>query len=169
MTKKPILFVKLANIHHDRYVYLAIVSLKVSTLLTIVDFQDIHGCEKTLLSLERFFYWPGMYKWVGTLTMSCLICRKNKQIRKDQNTAPNEKWGEQIPYPFHTVHIDHKGPLNSMSDGKHHCLVVIDEFSRCIQVYPVKSTDASFAIDAMTSFFTFILSKNWCMMEVDHL
>ena len=112
------------------------------------------GCEKTLLSLKRFFYWPGMYKWVRTLTKSCLICRKNKQVRKDQNTAPNEKWGEEIPYPFHTVHIDHKGPLNPMSDGKHHCLVVIDAFSRFIQVYPVKSTDASNTIEAMTSFIT---------------
>ena len=41
-----------------------------------------------------------------------------------------------------------------MSDGKHHCLVVIDAFSRFIQVYPVKSTDASNTIEAMTSFIT---------------
>ena len=66
------------------------------------------GSEKTLLSLIRFFCWPGMYKRVRTLMKSCLTCRKNKQIRKDQNTAPNEKWGEEVPYPFHTVHIDHK-------------------------------------------------------------
>ena len=36
-----------------------------------------------------------------------------------------------------------------MSDGKHHCLVVIDAFSRFIQVYPVKSTDATHTIEAM--------------------
>ena len=112
------------------------------------------GCEKTLLSSKRFFYWPGMYKWVRTLTKSCLICRKNKQFRNDQNTPPNDKWGAELPYPFHTVHIDHKEPLNPMSDEKHHCLVVIDAFSRFIQVYPVKSTDASNTIEAMTSFIT---------------
>ena len=84
------------------------------------------GSEKTLLSLKRFFYWPGMYKWIRTLTKSCLTRRKKKQIRKDQNTAPNKKWGEEVPYAFHTVHIDHKGPLNSRSDGKHHCLFAID-------------------------------------------
>ena len=96
------------------------------------------GSGKTLLSLKRFFYWPGMYKWVRTVTKSCLTCRKNKRIRKDQITDPNEKWGEEVPYPFHTVHIDHKGPLNPMSDGKHHYFIVIDAFSRFIQVYPVK-------------------------------
>ena len=67
-------------------------------------------------------------------TKSCLICRKSEQNRKDQNTAPNEKWGEEIPYPFHTVHIDHKGLLNPTSDGKHHCFVVVNAFSGFIQV-----------------------------------
>ena len=92
-----------------------------------------------------------MCEWVRTLTKSCLTCRKNKQIRKDQNTAPNENWRE-VPYPFDTVHIDHRGPLNPMSDGKHHCLVVIDAFSRFIQVYPVESTDATHTIEAMSIF-----------------
>ena len=93
-------------------------------------------------------------KWVRTLTKSCLTWQKNKQIRKDQNTALNEKWGEEVPYPFHTVHFDQKGPLNPMSDGKHPCLVVIDAFSRSIQVYPVKSTDATHNIEAMSTFIT---------------
>ena len=65
--------------------------------------------------------------------------------------------GEEVPYPFHTVHIDHKGPLNPISDGKHHCLglVVIDAFSRFIQLYPVKSTDATHTIEAMSIFITY--------------
>ena len=122
------------------------------------------GSEKTLSSLKRFFYWPGMYKWVRTLTKICLTCRKNKQIRKDQNTAPNENWGEEVPYPFHTVHIDHKGPLNPMSDGKHHCLVVLDAFSRFMQVYPVKSTDVTHTIEAMSIFITFF----WIPQKLVH-
>ena len=97
-------------------------------------------------------YWPGKYNWVRTLTKSCLICRKNKQIRKDQNNAPNEKWGEELLYPFHTVHIDHKGPLNPMTEGDYHCLVVVDAFLRFIQVYPVKSTDATHTFETMSTF-----------------
>ena len=41
-----------------------------------------------------------------------------------------------------------------MSDGKHHCLVVIDAFSRFIQVYSVKSTDGTHTIDAMSTFIS---------------
>ena len=39
-----------------------------------------------------------------------------------------------------------------MSDGKHHCSVVIHAFSRFIQVYPLKSTDATHTIEAMSVF-----------------
>ena len=41
-----------------------------------------------------------------------------------------------------------------MSDGKHHCLVVIDAFSRFLQVYPFKSTDATHTIEAISLFTT---------------
>ena len=118
----------------------------------IIVYPDIPVLRKHFC-LKRFLYWPGIYKWVRTLTKSCLTCRKNKQIRNDQNTAPNEKWGE-VPYPFHTVHIDHKGPFNPMSDGKHHCLVVVIAFLSFIQVYPVKYTDASHTVEAMSNFIT---------------
>ena len=109
------------------------------------------GSEKSVLSLKRFLYWPGRYKWVQTLTKSRLTCRKNKQIRNDQNTAPNENWRKKVIYPFHTVHIDHKGPLIPMSDGKNHCLVAIDVFLRFFQVYPNKSTNATNTIEAMST------------------
>ena len=39
-----------------------------------------------------------------------------------------------------------------MSDGKHHCLVVADAFLCFIQVYPVKSTDATHTIEVMCYF-----------------
>ena len=55
--------------------------------------------------------------------------------------------------PFHTVHIDHKGPINPPSNGNKHCLVVIDSFSRYIQFYPVSSTSASETISAVEKFF----------------
>ena len=61
------------------------------------------GSEKTLLSLKRFLYWPGMYKWVRTLTKSCLTCRKNKQIRKDQNSQRKMGRRSTLPIP-HCTH-----------------------------------------------------------------
>ena len=80
-------------------------------------------------------------------------CQKNKQKHKDLNEAPLEKWTKTVPFPFHTVHIDHKGPINPPSNGDKHCLVVIDSFSRYIQFYPVSSSSASETISALEKCF----------------
>ena len=60
--------------------------------------------------------------------------------------SPLPMSGKEVPYTIHTVHIEQKGPLNPMSNGKHQCLVVLNALSRSIQVYPVESTDATHTI-----------------------
>ena len=78
------------------------------------------GKDKTIANIKRFFFWPGMYKWINQLMLiaGCLDCQKNKHKRHDLNQAPSEKWTDTVPFPFHTVHIDHKGPINPTSNGK---------------------------------------------------
>ena len=107
------------------------------------------GQMKTLANLKRYFFFPGMFKWVTVLINDCLSCQKNKQKRKDLHEAPLQPWGGLETVPFRTVHIDHKGPLYPSSSGFEHCLVVVDSFSRFIQVYPVKGTSALHTIEAM--------------------
>ena len=112
-----------------------------------------HSCkEKVIPNIQRFFFWPGLYKWVHALYQNYLDCQKNKQKRKDVNEAPLEPWSSTVPFPFHTVHIDHKGPLKPPSRGKRHCLVVVDAFSRFIQVYPVANVGAEYTIKAFENF-----------------
>ena len=112
------------------------------------------GENKTMETIRSFFYWPGMYKWVHALIADCINCQSNKHKRHDINEAEVQKWSEKVPLPFHTVHIDHKGPLNPKSFGYQHCLVVVDAFSRFIQVYPVQSTTAADTVKAMERFIT---------------
>ena len=113
------------------------------------------GLDKTLANVKKLFYWPGIYKWIENLIAVCLDFEKNKQKWRDIHEAPLEKWTDAVPFPFHTVHIYHKGALNPPSNGKHHCLVIVDSFSRVIQVYPVRSTDA---VDTIKALEKFILS-----------
>ena len=61
---------------------------------------------------------------------------------------------------FRTVQIDHKGPLYPSSADFEHCFVVVDSFSRFIQVYPAKSTSALHTIEAMENWIlTFGISQ----------
>ena len=59
---------------------------------------------KNLFCLWNEFFGPGMYKWVRTRPKSCQTCRRNEQIRKDQNIAPNQQWGKEVPYPHTTLY-----------------------------------------------------------------
>ncbi len=133
-------------------------SAALSLFLKAFELAHVHplaghmGQTKTLESLKRFFFWPGMYKWIISLIADCQNCQTNKHKRHDQSQAELQPWTETVPFPFHTVHIDHKGPLNPVSNGYKHCLVIVDSFSRFIQIYPVENTSANGTIDAMEKF-----------------
>ena len=76
------------------------------------------------------------------LVNDCLDCQKNKPQRHDLNEAPLEQWGDMETTPFHTIHIEHKGPFRPCSNHKKFCLVIVDSFSRFIQAYLSKTADA---------------------------
>ena len=83
-----------------------------------------------------------MYKWITQLKAGCLDCQKNKHKRHNQNQAPLEQWTDTVPFPFHTVHTDHKGPIYPTSNEKKHYLIVVCSFFRFLQIYPVANTTA---------------------------
>ena len=78
-----------------------------------------HRAESTTYNrVKRYFYWPGLFKWIEMLMLDCLSCQTNKSVRKDLNEAALEPWGQLEAIPLHTLHIDHKGPLRPLLKEK---------------------------------------------------
>ena len=51
-----------------------------------------HRAESTTYNrVKRYFYWPGMVKWIEMLMLDCLSCQTNKSARKDLNHWDNWK------------------------------------------------------------------------------
>ena len=114
-----------------------------------------HRAESTTYNkVKRYFCWPGMFKWIEILMLGCLICQTNKSARKDLNEAPLEPWGQLEAIPLHTLHIDHKGPIRPLKKGNRFCRVIIDAFSRFIQVYPSKNAEALEKVNQLEKFIT---------------
>jgi len=44
--------------------------------------------------------------------------------------------------PFEVLHLDHIGPLRADVNGSMFILVIIDAFSRWVELYPTKTTTA---------------------------
>ena len=55
--------------------------------------------------------------------------------------------------PFESLHIDHIGPLPVDDKGNSHILVMIDEFSRWVELFPTKTTGASEAAGCIVQHF----------------
>ena len=45
--------------------------------------------------------------------------------------------------PFEVLHLDHIGPLSKDAHGNEYKLVIIDAFSRWVELFPTKSTNAA--------------------------
>ena len=90
-----------------------------------------------------------MFKWVAVLINDCLSCQKKTKTKRFIQSSSSALGGGLETVFFRTVHIYHKGRLYPNSSGYEHCLVVVDSFSRFIQVYSVESTSALHTIEAM--------------------
>ena len=48
-----------------------------------------HRAESTTYNrVKRYFYWPGMFKWIEMLMLDCLNRQTNESARKDLNKTP---------------------------------------------------------------------------------
>ena len=114
-----------------------------------------HRAESTTFNrVMRYFYWAGIFKWIEMLTLDCLSCQTSESERKDLNEAPWEPWGQLEAIPLNTLHIDNKGPQQPFSEGHRFCLVIVDAFSRFIQVYPSKNAEALETVNQLEKFIT---------------
>lgn len=47
---------------------------------------------------------------------------------------------EKVALPFHTLHIDHFGPLENTTDNYKYILAIINAFTKFVWLFPTKST-----------------------------
>ena len=86
------------------------------------------------------YYWPTLQKDIETYVKGCDTCQKVKA--KNSTTAtplhPNE-----IPSsPWEIISVNLIGPL-FQSKGKNTILVIIDQFSKMIHLFPIMDTITS--------------------------
>jgi hypothetical protein len=107
------------------------------------------GTTKTLNTVSRKFYWPGLTKDVKDYVRSCNKCQLNK--------ASNISYGlhQALPIPphrWHTVTIDFAGPFVPSGEGSWDMvMVIVDKLTKRSHFIPSKQTDK--ATDVARRFF----------------
>ena len=106
-----------------------------------------NGVEATLRKLRtQGPMWPGARQDVRTFITQCPFCQKNTERLIPTQTNPYSVSEHRL---FECLAIDTIGPLPLDRHGNQHIIVIIDAFSRLIELYPSPSTEAIPAANAL--------------------
>lgn len=111
------------------------------------------GFEKTLSRLQGTFWFPKMRRFTKKYVASCLECAHHKAPG-----GPKEGMLHPIPkieMPFHTLHADHLGPFVRSKRGNTYVLVIIDAFTKFINIRAVRDTKTTTAIKVFKEHFSY--------------
>ncbi|CAF4077516.1 unnamed protein product [Adineta steineri] len=122
------------------------------------------GQQKTLFRLTTRVFWDSIRKDVYDYVASCQACQRFKY-----NNIPlaNPLQIHTVNEPWHTIGIDLMGPFPKTARQKRFLLVIVDYFTRWVEVFPLRTTTSvDIAQILINEIFTrygmpiFILSDN---------
>lgn len=111
-------------------------------LLRIFHDEQCHiGYDKTVASITKYFWFPGLRKFVRKYLQHCIGCLtlKRSYVAPRGMLHPIPK----VLKPFHTIHVDYLGPLPVTKDKKQYILVIVDAYSKFTLLYPLVSTSGA--------------------------
>lgn len=95
------------------------------------------GVSKTKVSLAKaHLFWTNMNHDINTYIKECQTCQSlkgNVSHQHNLSTTHDEA-------PFKRIVIDYFGPLPTSTSGHQYILVIIDTFTKYVELYPTKST-----------------------------
>ncbi|KAK3084611.1 hypothetical protein FSP39_016239 [Pinctada imbricata] len=97
------------------------------------------GTTRTAARARTFFYWWQMSPSVRRYVLSCRVCSLHKKGRKPAKT-PFKTY--QAGAPMERVHLDFLGPLPPTARGNEYVLVMVDQFTKWMEVVPLPSQSA---------------------------
>ncbi|XP_063362806.1 uncharacterized protein K02A2.6-like [Cydia amplana] len=103
------------------------------------------GIVKTKAEARARFWFPGIDRALETFLGSCEVCQ---QLRPSPPRAPPAPW-PQTARCFERLHIDFLGPLYG-----HTYLVIVDTYSKWLEVYPMVSTTSTAVVDKLCDFIS---------------
>ena len=113
-----------------------------------------HGVERTLNKVLSYLQarnqrpWPGIRAHIKRFVAQCPCCQKMNQLKPVIQARP---FTTATYHPWERLNIDTVGPLPESSEGHQHIIVIIDCFTRFVELYPAKTVNADDAKKAIIS------------------
>ena len=103
------------------------------------------GMSRMKANARRYFWWPALDKDIENLAAQCQTCPENSN---QPPKAPLSQWP--VPEtPWKRIHIDYMGRFLN-----HYYLIVVDAYSKWLEVIVMNTITSTNTIDALLSLFT---------------
>ncbi|KAG1062624.1 hypothetical protein G6F62_008005 [Rhizopus arrhizus] len=127
------------SIHHND-LYLVVPDQAIQDICRLFHSSPLgghFGAKKTKAKItQQSLWWNNMGEDIKQYCKSCDLCQRIKGSKSNNYNISNTS----KDFPFFRVALDFFGPLPTSLNQNSHILVVIDCFSRYVEIYPVKST-----------------------------
>jgi len=111
------------------------------------------GMNRTIELIKRVYWFPKMTDYVKSHIENCLKCIVfSPKVGKTEGFL---KLIEKGTKPFHTIHIDHYGPLNKIVKRFRYIFVVVDAFSKFLTLHPVRTVNTKEACSKLIEYFSY--------------
>ena len=110
--------------------------------------EDLHTAHPGIVRMKNlarsYLWWPGLDGDIEEKVKSCQVCQLQSAAPA---AAPLHPW-EWPEKPLSRIHVDHAGPFMGQL-----FLIVIDTYSKWIEVYPTSSKVATASIEKLHQAF----------------
>ncbi|KAL4096411.1 hypothetical protein QTP88_021373 [Uroleucon formosanum] len=140
----------LYRLHEGRALLVVPESMRKGVVIGAHDYGGHHAVERTIAIITRDYWFAGLRRYVRQHVHMCLDCLIHKR-------PAGKKPGLLHPIPagrrpFQVIHVDHLGPFETSTKSNKYLLVVADNLTKYIHLYPCRSTDTAGVIRSLTKF-----------------
>lgn len=103
------------------------------------------GYYKTLARIKREYYWPQMQRDIRSFVSGCETCKAIKPTNQTQMIPMGD---QRVSYrPWQIIYIDFVGPFPRSKKGYSYLLVVVDGFSKFVNIFPLRNATSKAAVE----------------------
>lgn len=137
--------------YRDKQLFVMPRSMRKSLVVVAHDLSGHPAVDRTVANVVQDFWFPGLRRYVRQHIRMCFECLLAKNPRgKQPGLLHSIPLGQR---PFGTVHMDHVGPFITLTiEGNKYILAILDNFTKYIVLYAVKSTKAEPMVSCVKDF-----------------
>ena len=112
--------------------------------------NGIHfGIVRTNDMIRSTYFWKGLSSDVSQWIGQCDVCGRAKYTSANRTKPVSLPSTER---PFQRISMDYAGPLSRTKSGNRYFLVIVDDFTRYLKVFPVRDCTANTTIKCLRQF-----------------